>query len=81
MSRHLFEQRAGTVVWTLFFGVVKTVFIVLMLVIGTLVASQSSVAPVSVRLLSAYGMEYGVALLKPVRPLFPQPQVIDFKTK
>lgn len=81
MSQHLFEQEAGAVVWTLFFGVMKTIFIVLVFVVGTLVASQSSVAPVSVRLLSAYGMEYAVALLKPVRPLFPQPQAIDFKTK
>lgn len=81
MSQHLFEKEAGTVVWTLFFGVVKTIFIVLVLVVGTLVASQSSVAPVSVRLLTAYGMEYAVALLKPVRPLFPQPQLIEFKTK
>ena len=81
MSHHLFEQRAATVVWTLFFGVVKTIFIVLVLFVGTLIASQSSVAPVSVRLLTSYGMEYAVALLKPVRPLFPQPQVIDFKTK
>lgn len=81
MSRHLFEQEASSVVWTLFFGVMKTIFIVLFLVVGTLVASQSSVAPVSVRLLTSYGMEYAVALLKPVRPFFPQPQVIDFKTK
>lgn len=81
MSRHLFEQEASSVVWTLFFGVVKTIFIIWVLIIGALVASQSSVAPVSVRLLTSYGMEYAVALLKPVRPLFPQPQVIDFKTK
>ena len=81
MNRHLFEQKAGTVIWTLFFGVVKTIFIVLVLVIGTLIASQSSVAPVSVRLLTSYGMESAVVLLKPIRPFFPQPQVIDFKTK
>ena len=80
MSQHLFEQETSTIVWKLFFGVIKTIFIVLVLVVGTLVASQSSVAPVSVRLLSAYGMECAVSLLKPIRPFFPQPQVIDFKT-
>ena len=80
MSQHLFEQEAGAVVWTLFFGVMKTIFIVLVFVVGTLVASQSSVAPVSVRLLSAYGMEYAVSTLKPCRHLFPRPYSMEVET-
>ncbi len=81
MSNSLFDSRATTVLFKLFFGVVKIVFIMLFFVVGTLIAAQSSVAPVSVRLITSYGMEYAVVLLKPVRPLFPEPYLIEFNTK
>ena len=81
MSPNLFDLEAGTVVWKLFFGFIKTIFILLILTVGALIAAQSSVAPVSVRLLTSYGMEYAVTLLKPVRSLFPQPYLIEFNTK
>lgn len=81
MSKSLFDSRATTVLFRLFFGVVKIVFIMLFFVVGTLIAAQSSVAPVSVRLITSYGMEYAVVLLKPARPLFPEPYLIEFNTK
>ncbi len=56
-----------------FFFVVKTLTVGLLLLVGVLIVSQSSVAPVSTRLLSAYAVEYASKTIKPYRHLFPQP--------
>ena len=48
--------------------------------VGALVAGQSSSAPVSMRLLTSYGMEYAVATFKPYRHLFPEPYLIKLET-
>jgi hypothetical protein len=39
--------------------------------------AQSSVSPVSVRLLTSYGMEYAVSVFKPCRHWFPEPYFIE----
>jgi len=64
-----------------FFSCIKTLVVVIVLVAGTLIASQSAAAPVSVRLLTAKGMEYAVATFKPYRHYFPEPYLIDIETK
>ena len=76
----LAEQSA---VWLLkaFFMGVKTLFVLAALTVGALVAGQSSVAPVSVHLLTSYGMEYAVATFKPYRHWFPEPYLIELETK
>ena len=76
----LAEQSA---VWLLkaFFMGVKTLFILAARTVGALVAGQSSVAPVSVHLLTSYGMEYAVATFKPYRHWFPEPYLIELETK
>ena len=76
----LAEQSA---VWLLkaFFMGVKTLFVLAALTVGALVAGQSSVAPVSVHLLTSYGMENAVATFKPYRHWFPEPYLIELETK
>lgn len=68
------EQSAAFVVRT-FFAFVKAVLIGLILVVAVLVAGQSKVAPVSVRLLTTCAMEYAAISLKPYRGYFPEPYV------
>ncbi len=63
-----------------FFSVIKVAVIVLALAVGVLLAGQSSVAPVSVRLLTSYAMEYAVAKFKPYRHLFPEPYLVNIET-
>ena len=72
----LFDEDGHIFLWKLFFGALKIVLVLLVLISGALILAQSTVAPVSVRLLSAYGMEYAVEKLKPVRPFFPEPYVV-----
>lgn len=64
----------------LFFAALKGTFLLTALTAGALIAGQSSVAPVSVRLLTSYGMEYAVSTLKPWRHLFPKPYPIEVET-
>lgn len=63
------------------FSCMKAVLVIVVLVAGALIASQSAAAPVSVRLLTAKGMEYAVATFKPYRHYFPEPYLIDIETK
>ncbi|MBR4355535.1 MAG: hypothetical protein IKP96_03075 [Elusimicrobiaceae bacterium] len=64
-----------------FFSLVKMAVVVVALTMGVLIAGQSSVAPVSMRLLTSYGMEYAVSTFKPYRHLFPKPYAMNFETK
>lgn len=64
-------------VFQAFFSFIKVLFILLVLTVGTLVAGQSSVAPVSMHLITSYGMEYAITYLKPYRHFFPEPFLID----
>ena len=74
------EQSASFAVQT-FFAFVKAVFIGLILIVAILAAGQSQVAPVSMRLLTTYAMEYAVASFKPYRGYFPEPYLIEFDNK
>ncbi len=69
--------QASRFIVQVFFSAVKLAVVLFVLTVGVLVAGQSSVAPVSVRLLTSYGMEYAVATLKPYRHLFPEPYLIS----
>lgn len=63
-----------------FFSLVKMAVVCVMLAAGVLIAGQSSVAPISMRLLTSYGMEYAASTLKPCRHLFPRPYAINLET-
>lgn len=76
-----FAESSAHFLLRLFFGAVKGFLIIFVFVVCVLVASQSSVAPVSLRLLSSYGMEYAVATFKPYRHYFPEPFLIELETK
>ena len=80
-SQPTLAEQSTALVFKAFFMLVKTLFILLALGVGALVAGQSSVAPVSLRLLTSYGMEYAVATFKPYRHLFPEPYLIDLENK
>ena len=60
-----------------FFLIIKILTIGLFVLAGVLVISQSSVAPVSTRLLSAYALEYATKTIKPYRHFFPQPYMVN----
>ncbi|MDD6153085.1 MAG: hypothetical protein PUK24_05070 [Elusimicrobia bacterium] len=78
---YTFAQQSAAFVFKAFFTLVKTLFVLLALTVGALVAGQSSSAPVSMRLLTSYGMEYAVATFKPYRHLFPEPYLIKLETE
>ena len=56
-----------------FLRLVKMSVVVLLILAGVLVASQSAVSPVSTRLVGMYALEYSVRKIKPYRPFFPRP--------
>ena len=64
-----------------FFALLKMLVLVLVLLVGGLLAAQSSFTPVSLRLLSSYGMEYASRTFKPYRQWFPEPQLVQSETK
>ena len=72
-----FAEQSAIWAFRTFFAVVKAVFIGLVLVVAVLAAGQSRVAPVSVRLLTTYAMEYAVTSFKPYRGYFPEPYLIQ----
>jgi len=76
-----FTESSLQLLLRLFFGAVKGILIIFIFSVGVLVISQSAVAPVSLRLLSSYGMEYAVATFKPYRHYFPEPFLIELETK
>ena len=74
------EQSAYVVIGT-FFAFIKAMFAALVLVVGALAICQSRVAPVSVKLLTTYAMEYAVFKFKPYRGYFPEPYLIHIENK
>ena len=76
----IWTKQSLNFVLRVFFALVKGVVVLLVLTAGALIAGQSSVAPVSMRLLTSYGMEYAVSTLKPCRHLFPKPYPIEVET-
>lgn len=81
MNRLPEEKNLFKWVRKLLFVCVKTAVILCVLVGGAFIAGQSAVAPVSVRLLTAYAMEYAAGTLKPVRRFFPEPKLIEIYKK
>ena len=79
-NTHPLAKQAFMFVSQLFFTLLKTAVVVIALTAGVLIMGQSSVAPVSMRLLMSYGMEYAVATFKPYRSLFPEPYLINIET-
>ena len=80
-AEYSFADSSAHFLLRLFFGAVKSFLIIFVFIVCVLVASQSAVAPVSMRLLSSYGMEYAVATFKPYRHYFPEPFLIELETK
>lgn len=74
-------QQSAKIAFGTFFALIKTLLVSLVLIIAVLVICQSTVAPVSVRLLTTYAMEYAVASFKPYRNYFPEPYLIELDTK
>lgn len=74
-------QQSAKIAFGMFFVLIKTFLVSLVLVVAVLVICQSTVAPVSVRLLTTYAMEYAVASFKPYRSYFPEPYLIELDTK
>ena len=81
LYRPTFAEQSATLALRTFFAFIKAVFIGLVLIVAVLAAGQSRVAPVSVRLLTTYAMEYAVKSFKPYRGYFPEPYVVEFDTK
>ncbi|MCQ2410654.1 MAG: hypothetical protein MJ053_03970 [Elusimicrobiaceae bacterium] len=79
-SPGIFARQSAEFVLQAFFSLVKIAVVCFMLVAGALAAGQSAVAPLSVRLLTVYGIEYAARAWKPYRHFFPQPYVADFQT-
>ena len=76
-----FAETSAHFILRFFLGFVKSLILVAVCAVCVLIASQFSVAPVSLRLLSAYGMEYATATFKPYRHYFPEPFLIELETK
>ena len=74
-------EQSAAIAFKTFFAVVKATLISLVLIVVVLVVGQSTVAPVSVRLLTTYAMEYAVTYFKPYRGYFPQPYTLNLNTK
>ena len=75
----VFAKKSMRFVIRAFFVFVKMLVVLLVLTGGALIAGQSSVSPVSVRLLTSYGMEYAISTFKPYRHFFPRPYLIDLE--
>ena len=72
MNLALAEQPVG-IAFRILFACLKALLIALVLIVAVLFVCQSRVAPVSVRLLTTYAMEYAVTHFKPYRVYFPEP--------
>ena len=75
-----FSQSVFAAAVNVFFACVKIAFILLVLGVGALVLAQSSVAPVSVQWLTSVVMKRTITVLKPLRPYFPAPYVVEIET-
>lgn len=76
-----FAQQSAKIAYKTFFALVQAALLSLLLIVAVLIVGQSTVAPVSVRLLTTYAMEYAVTYFKPYRGYFPQPYTVDLKKK
>ncbi len=62
-----------------FFFVVKVGTVSFLLLAAVLVLSQTTVAPVSSRLLGMYAVEYTAKTVKPYRHFFPRPYMVNLE--
>ncbi len=60
-----------------FIFIIKSLIVILCLFAGILMVSQSSVSPVSTRLLTRYALEYADHKIKPYRIYFPRPYIVN----
>lgn len=81
LHRPTFAEQSAKVVFNMFFALTKAAFVTLLLIVAVLIAGQSRMAPISVRLLTVYGMEYAVTYFKPYRGYFPQPYAVNLTKK
>lgn len=74
---------AGQIIcrWMLkgFFFSVKALTVILLVLAGALLISQSSVAPVSTQFLSTYAVEHAANTIKPYRHFFPRPYMVEIE--
>lgn len=75
-SKSIAERSARILIKT-FFVFIKIITVLLFVVIVVLIASQTSVAPVSTRLLGSYGLEQAGKIIKPYRQYFPRPNSME----
>lgn len=73
------EQKVFSLILRKVFFLIKALTVGLAVLIAVLILSQSAVAPVSVRLLSTYALEYATKTIKPYRHFFPQPYMINLE--
>ena len=71
------EKTLLPAVFNIFFFTIKSLILIFVLFTAVLIISQSSVSPISTRLLSTYAMEYAEHKIKPYRVYFPQPYKIN----
>ena len=81
LFRPTLAQQSANLAFGVFFALGKALVIILVLIITVFIVGQSTVAPVSVRLLTTYAMGYAVDRLKPYRGYFPEPYLIELDTK
>ena len=81
LHRPTFAEQSAKIAFTTFFALVKAGLVALVLIVAALLAAQSRMAPISVRLLTTYGMEYAVTYFKPYRGYFPQPYAVNLMKK
>ena len=81
LHRPTFAEQSARAAFHAFFALIKAVLVALVLVVAVLIVGQSTVAPVSVRLLTTYAVEYAVTKFKPYRPYFPRPYLINLEKK
>ncbi len=73
------QKKLSSLALSGFFFIIKIVTVGFFVLVLTLVISQSSVAPVSSRLLSTYALEYATKTIKPYRHYFPQPYMVNLE--
>lgn len=81
LYRPTLAQQSARIAFGMFFTGLKALFVVWVLLVSVLVIGQSTVAPVSMRLLTTYAVEYATACLKPYRGYFPQPYLVELNKK
>lgn len=75
------KEQVRSWIITAFFFIFKTITVVMLILAGGLIISQSAVSPVSARFLSTYAVEYTAKTIKPYRHFFPKPYMVQVEEK